>query len=662
MKSGIQNTPICWAIGVCMLACGVNASAQPAPLEFRNPPNLDSRYGLSTDPNNLSLSKASRGDEAVKLRITMTQGRFWNAKTGRYDTVNLRSYQGDRVDERAPFVSPLLEVRPGNTVRVSLDNQLPADPSCLQHEGDVNSPHCFNGTNLHAHGLWVNPEGNSDNVLISVNPGVQFEYEYNIPPDHPAGTFWYHTHRHGSTALQVSSGMAGALIVRGDRVPTPSKSGDLDTLLKPISGQRFAERVLVLQQIQYACRNADGSIKTDSDNTYQCDEGDVGEVDRHEGILDGPGNWRASGRYTSINGVQLPLFSGARVGQIERWRVIHGGIRDTVNIQFRRLQPNSAEPGALSPEQQASYIDQHCTGPVVPQHVVAADGLTLDRARVQDETVFQPGYRWDMLMAFPQSGLYCVIDTTVPAPATVSQMTHSRRLLGMVRVAGATSPDMANTTTWVRNELQRAATANMPANVRQKVRQELANGLALTSFVDHRTIAENEVTGQQKLNFHIDVATGRFMVDDAPFGSPESRVRELVLGNVDEWTLTSSLAGHPFHIHVNPFQVVRILDTNGKDVSAADAVDDVNGQVDPQYQGLKGAWKDTLFVKQGYTVVVRTRYQRYIGTFVLHCHILDHEDRGMMQLVRIGLPSGSGNPTVPAPLSMPAAVSSQSHH
>jgi FtsP/CotA-like multicopper oxidase with cupredoxin domain len=37
-------------------------------------------------------------------------------------------------------------------------------------------------------------------------------------------------------------------------------------------------------------------------------------------------------------------------------------------------------------------------------------------------------------------------------------------------------------------------------------------------------------------------------------------------------------------------------------------------------------------------VVVRTRYRRYIGDFVLHCHILDHEDQGMMQNVRIALP------------------------
>ena len=69
---------------------------------------------------------------------------------------------------------------------------------------------------------------------------------------------------------------------------------------------------------------------------------------------------------------------------------------------------------------------------------------------------------------------------------------------------------------------------------------------------------------------------------------------------------------------------------------------------------MKGGWKDTLFIKNvasgggpsgEYTVVVRTRYERYIGDFVLHCHILDHEDQGMMQNIRIALPDGAGGVT-----------------
>ena len=64
---------------------------------------------------------------------------------------------------------------------------------------------------------------------------------------------------------------------------------------------------------------------------------------------------------------------------------------------------------------------------------------------------------------------------------------------------------------------------------------------------------------------------------------------------------------------------------------------------DSQYAGLKWVWRDTLFVKPGYHVVMRTRYRRYIGEFVLHCHILDHEDQGMMQNIRVAIPDAAGN-------------------
>ena len=132
--------------------------------------------------------------------------------------------------------------------------------------------------------------------------------------------------------------------------------------------------------------------------------------------------------------------------------------------------------------------------------------------------------------------------------------------------------------------------------------------------------------------------------------------RVLKLGGVDEWTLQSGFVSHPFHIHVNPFQIISITDPSGKDVSAPGAVDNTGG-LDPQYPGLKGVWKDTLWVKDlinnpadfpsklatsMYTIKVRTRYQRYIGEYVLHCHILDHEDQGMMQNVEVRIPDGAG--------------------
>ncbi|RZJ20333.1 MAG: multicopper oxidase family protein, partial [Haliea sp.] len=371
--------------------------------------------------------------------------------------------------------------------------------------------------------------------------------------------------------------------------------------------------------------------------------------------LFGPGDWPASGRYTSINGRVLPTFRDVRAGQIERWRVIHGGVRDTINLQFRKLRAGAPTLEGLRASDNDAFIGANCTGEPVAQHLVAADGLTLAAAMQNSQTVFQPAYRWDALMVFPQAGRYCVIDTAAPAAANVNQAAPSRQLLGLVEVAPgrAVPPDSSR---YLAAELAAAAMVNLPADVRVAVANDLRNGLKLTSFVPHPNINKSEVTGVQTLTFNIVPGTPggtptQFQVDGKPF-EPGRVDRVLKLHGVDEWTLKSDFVSHPFHIHVNPFQVVAILDPKGRDVSGPDAIDDSGGAVDTQYRGLKGVWKDSLWVKNNanppgtpggqYTVVVRTRYQRYIGDFVVHCHILDHEDQGMMQLIRVALPDGAG--------------------
>lgn len=63
---------------------------------------------------------------------------------------------------------------------------------------------------------------------------------------------------------------------------------------------------------------------------------------------------------------------------------------------------------------------------------------------------------------------------------------------------------------------------------------------------------------------------------------------------------------------------------------------DPNGAAfDPDYRGLVGQWKDTILVKQDRRIAFRTRYERFTGDFVTHCHIMFHGDRGMMQNLRI---------------------------
>jgi FtsP/CotA-like multicopper oxidase with cupredoxin domain len=163
----------------------------------------------------------------------------------------------------------------------------------------------------------------------------------------------------------------------------------------------------------------------------------------------------------------------------------------------------------------------------------------------------------------------------------VGQAPPSRQLLGKVTVThGRAVP--ADSTSYLVTELVRAAEVNMPADVRARVVDDLRHGLKLSSFVPHVTVEDKEVTGTQTLEF-----TAGFQVDGKSF-DPTRIDRTLKLHDVDEWTLSSATGSHPFHIHVNPFQVVKILDPSGKDVSAPDAVDDYGG-VSPRVPGAEGS-------------------------------------------------------------------------
>lgn len=663
-----------YLIATAWLALGAPVAAQAV-----NPPVLADENARGAPPMLMAAAPAApaswkrlpiRGDRVFDLKIQYTDSQIYNPSTGGYDKVHLRSYNGRDVDPAKPYVSPTIEAIPGDTVRVTLDNQLPdgpqpGDPGCAAHNMAADTPHCFNGTNLHTHGLWVNPSGNGDNVLLSINPQTRFTYEYNIPSDHPAGTFWYHTHRHGSTALQVSSGMAGALIIRGSRLPTATTQGDLDTLI-PVAA--VPERVLVMQQIQYACRNAPtmqgqlGTIKQDVNGRYICNAGDVGTIEGYDQF--GPRTWPNSGRYTSING---EVFDPARSmtatqGKVERWRMIHAGVRDTISLQFFKVRNGKLKSGAktlIRAGGDAAFIKQTCGTTPMPYTLVAADGLTLAAAQQTTLATFQPGYRFDALVVFPEAGRYCVVDGNAPKAGAVNGLDIGPRLLSLVDVTAGTP--VKSIRSHIEESLVALAQADMPADVQTKVVTDLKAGLKLSSFVPHPDITDAEVAGNgtQELTFFIDTSkpatsfeVGNTLASaDARAYDPRRIDRKLPLGKAQEWTMQSHFDSHPFHIHVNPFQIVSITDPNGKDVSAPDAVDDASGTVDPQYRGLKGMWKDTLWIKSLlpnptapagftglYTIKVRTRYERYIGEFVLHCHILDHEDKGMMQNVAVVLP------------------------
>ena len=452
---------------------------------------------------------SDKDSRELRVQLTINYEDFTILPTDGKYPVRLMCYNNS-------IVGPTLRVKPGDTLLVDLMNNLPKipDPVGVGHNG----PHGLYITNLHTHGLHVDPN-DGDNVYLEIGrdapDGQHKRLRYELPQDHPAGTYWYHAHKHGSVAVQVGNGMAGALIVEGG----------VDDFLKQ---KGIEERIFVFQQIPFR--------EVLSEKAYMVD-------------------WQAvtnpvNNRYTLINGTLKPEIRLAR-GQVERWRFIHAGISENLKIELEGHQ----------------------------LYVIAHDGITTGRIEPVSFVELHPGYRVDVLVqAQDQPGVFKLQD--LPERA-LRGGTEQPQELAWVLIGSA------------------------------QVESQLPTEDELKSYNPFKDDDLRKEANPRRLQLTFDIGVNSFFVCGKPYDHKAPPL-ELPLDKVDEWVITTlnttNGGNHPFHIHVNPFQVIKIGDK-------------------PLAQPI---WKDTILVKNGEPVTFRMRYRKYTGKTVLHCHILDHEDQGMM--------------------------------
>lgn len=477
-------------------------------------------------------------------RIVVTMARRTIRLAGKDYPVHLRTYNGE-------LTGPTIRFRAGELLKVTLENKLPPERNPAEC-GHGNTPACFNVTNLHTHGLHVSPSGKADDVFVQVMPEGRRDYEYPVHPDHYPGTFWYHAHRHGSTAVQLASGMSGALILLGD--------------LDAFPGVKEArERIFIFQQLAW---DGAGELKA-FDHLLANWEGGV-----HGGRDAGPP------KHTTINGQVKPRIS-MRPGEVERWRLIDAGVFEMLDVEL---------------------LDERGVRQDVFRQI-AIDGITRKTVARLGTVQLGPGYRTDLLVKAPMKpGRYTLrkLPSSVKLAAGDLDLpgVDNRQDLAVLDVEGVcAAPDCFSR--WL------------------AVGSPLPWPRTMLPDIDAR-----EVTGRRAVEFSADrtASPPKFLIN----GRQHDHHRidhDLELGAIEEWTLTNTDPGargagqaHPFHIHVNAFQVL-------------DA------------QGRPGEWRDTIIVPYNRRIRVRSRYERFTGTFVLHCHILTHEDLGMMQSVRISGPA-----------------------
>jgi Multicopper oxidase len=138
-----------------------------------------------------------------------------------------------------------------------------------------------------------------------------------------------------------------------------------------------------------------------------------------------------------------------------------------------------------------------------------------------------------------------------------------------------------------------------------------------------------------------------YAFDSAAF--PNMPLIQPRLGSVEEWKfINHNNDEHPIHVHVNDFQVVDYFDPTtgvhtGPDHFAAD-----NSNAPAPIMQI-----DESVIQPG-ILSIRTRFDDYIGLFVMHCHRLNHEDNGLMALINVipavssyaaAVAGGAGKPT-----------------
>lgn len=395
---------------------------------------------------------------------------------------------------------PTLRLRPGDRLQVRLRNTL----------GDA--------TNLHVHGLHVSPVGTGDNPFVTVDPGESFDYDYQLPVDHPAGTFWYHPHLHGSVADQLFGGLYGAIVVEED---------------DPVPVAR--ERVLVISDVSF---DAGGNVRRAS------------QADRMMG---------REGDILLVNGQVTPVLEG-RPGERERWRVVNA-----CTSRYLRLAVDGQRFQLL--------------------------GLDLGRTTRPDdvdEVLLAPGNRADLLV-------------TLRAGTTeLRTRGYDRGGMGMMGSGGASGP-----ATLAALEVSGADVATTGT---------VADGPTPRDLREATVSRRRELTMAMGMGMGMGGRMMSFTIDGREFDHERTDQR-VEAGTVEEWTIwNTSPMDHPFHLHVWPMQLV---EERGRPVA-------------------EPTWRDVVNVPAGGRVVVRIAFEDHAGRTVYHCHILDHEDLGMMGVIEVG--------------------------
>ncbi len=155
-----------------------------------------------------------------------------------------------------------------------------------------------------------------------------------------------------------------------------------------------------------------------------------------------------------------------------------------------------------------------------------------------------------------------------------------------------------------------------------------------TQFPPLTDLSRGPITRQRTIVFADTANPNEFTIDGKPY-TPNCIDSLVTLGDIEQWTIENTAQeAHVFHIHQLDFQVTAINGepqpfTGYQDVVTLPAATDTPSTV---------------------TVIIPFTNPVIVGKFVYHCHIIQHEDQGMMATIYV---QGPGAPPPDEPLCQP---------
>ncbi len=480
--------------------------------------------------------------------------------------------------------SPTLHVNPGDTLIIKLKNRTPKlkqdaklEPMAEPLEYCGAKTMLPGSINIHFHGLNVSPTCHSDEVVRTmVNPHDKFTYTLTIPTDEPPGMYWYHAHIHGYADPDVLGGASGAIEVEG------------------------------IQNVQPKVANMPSRILIMRDQKLIPDE--AGNIpDAHDASKKAP-SWDISLNYVPIQYPTLvPAVLQVPTGQKEFWRVVNASA-DTIDDLVLKYdgKPQQVEIVAL---------DGVATG--------SQDGTRHGKLMPVDDVYIPPSGRAEFIIPKIPAHVKRVTLETKKIDTGPAGDTDIRREVAVIQPQtmdqSMAKPGMA---------MAGMGGATMMPPVTGPAGPQRFDNLDDAKVTKTRHLYFSEIfPDPQDPNeglFYITV-NGKVPQLFDPNAPPSITTTQ---GAVEDWVIENHTNEvHEFHIHQIHFQVR-----------------DINGVPVPVTQRQ---FRDTFEVPYWsgtgpYTSVkLRMDFRgAVVGDFVYHCHILDHEDAGMMAVIHVKAPDG----------------------